>query len=97
MDNYEGALDTEGARPVEDGLTASVEKYTARLSSSTYLGIAVGAMVLSLAFEIAGRGTWGGFIARWAPTWLIAGVCNKVARLEDYRRAAQQGNRGYSS
>ena len=70
--------------PTEDTLTKTVEKYTATLPSSTYLGIAVGAMAISLACQLGGRGKWGNFIAQWVPTWLIIGVYNKLVKLEGH-------------
>jgi hypothetical protein len=92
MDNYEGTLETDPPRATEDSLTKSVREYTAAVPSSAFLGIAVGAMVLSLAFQAAGRGKWGNFIAQWVPTCLIIGVYNKLVKLEGHDRA---NNRGY--
>jgi hypothetical protein len=70
--------------PTEDTFTKTIEKYTATLPSSTYLGIAVGAMAISLACQLGGRGKWGNFIAQWVPTWLIIGVYNKLVKLEGH-------------
>ena len=94
MDNYEGALETQAPRAPEDSLRKSVGEYTAAVPSSAYFGIAVGAMVLSLAFQAAGRGKWGNFIAQWVPTCLIIGVYNKLVKLEGHDHA---NNRGYTS
>jgi hypothetical protein len=70
--------------PTEDGFTKTIEKYTATLPSTIYLGVAVGAMVISLALQVGGRGKWGNFIAQWVPTWLIIGVYNKLVKLEGH-------------
>jgi hypothetical protein len=70
--------------PIEDSFTKTIEKYTATLPSSTYLGVAVGAMAISLALQLGGRGKWGNFIAQWVPTWLIIGVYNKLVKLEGH-------------
>jgi hypothetical protein len=70
--------------PTEDQFTKSVEQYTAAIPSSAYLGIAVGAMALSLICQMTGRGKWGSFIAQWVPTWLIIGVYNKLVKLEGH-------------
>ena len=70
--------------PTEDQFTKSVEQYTAPIPSSAYLGIAVGAMTLSLICQMTGRGKWGNFIAQWVPTWLIIGVYNKLVKLEGH-------------
>ncbi|HEU4345318.1 MAG TPA: hypothetical protein VFU31_27520 [Candidatus Binatia bacterium] len=68
----------------EGRFTKQMEKYTADIPSSAYLGIAVGAMAASLLFQLAGHGKWGNFIAQWVPTWLIIGLYNKVVKLEGH-------------
>jgi hypothetical protein len=76
----------EGPESTEDSLTKEVEKYTGAVPSVAYLGVALGAMGLSLACEIAGRGKWGNFIAQWVPTLLIIGVYNKLVKLGGHDR-----------
>jgi hypothetical protein len=76
--------ESQRPRPTEDQFTKSVEEYTAAIPSSAYLGIAVGAMALSLICQMTGRGKWGNFIAQWVPTWLIIGVYNKLVKLEGH-------------
>ena len=66
----------------EDRFTEAVEKYTSSLLPSAYLGVALGAMGVSLALQLRGRGKWGNFIAQWVPTWLIIGLYNKLIKLE---------------
>ena len=94
-----GSLKWHGMR--EDSLTRSMETYTASIPSSAYLGVAAGAMGLSLLCQVSGRGKWGNFIAQWVPTWLIIGLYNKVVKTEghdrtesrsaDFRRSSGQG------
>lgn len=93
MDNYEGTL-SSGQRPSksEDAFTKTVEDYTAALPSSAFLGVAVGAMILSLVLQTTGQGKWGNFVAQWVPTWLIIGLYNKLVKLEGH----DQSDRGYS-
>ena len=97
MDNYEGALEIGQPRTTEDSMSKTVEEYTAAVPSSAYLGIAVGAVALSLALQLGGRGKWGNFIAQWVPTCLIIGVYNKLVKLEGHAHADRPGNRGYAS
>ena len=97
MDNYEGAFESGQPRPTEDSFTKSVEEYTGSIPSSAFLGVAVGAMMLSLACQLAGRGKWGNFIAQWVPTWLIIGVYNKLVKLEGHDQTDRVHNRGYTS
>ena len=73
-------------RSIEDQFSQSVESYTAGVPSSGYLAVAIGAVGLSLACQVAGRGKWGNFIAQWAPTWLIIGLYNKLVKLEGHQR-----------
>jgi hypothetical protein len=75
------------SQPAEDSFTKQIEHYTANVPSSGYLGIALGAMALSLACQLAGQGKWGNFIAQWVPTWLIIGLYNKVVKLEGHDAA----------
>jgi hypothetical protein len=70
--------------PTEDRFTKGIEKYTATIPSTMYLGVAVGAMAVSLALQIGGRGKWGNFIAQWVPTWLIIGLYNKLVKVEGH-------------
>ena len=79
---------TEIDETAEDQLTKSIEEYTAAIPSSAYLGVALGAMALSLVCQVTGRGKWGNFIAQWVPTWLIIGVYNKLVKLEGHDRAS---------
>jgi hypothetical protein len=73
-------------KPTEDQFTKTIESYTAAVSSTGYLAVAIGAMGLSLACQVAGRGKWGNFIAQWMPTWLIIGLYNKLVKLEGHDR-----------
>jgi len=96
VDNYEGAFESGEAQPTEDSGTKSVEQYTASIPSSAFLGVAIGAMMLSLALQLAGRGKWGNFIAQWVPTWLIIGVFSKLRKLERHDQVDRCHNRGYT-
>ena len=89
METYDVATETNGVpagTSNEDRVTKGIEAYTAAIPSSAYLGVAVGAMALSLFCQVTGRGKWGNFIAQWVPTWLIIGVYNKMVKLEGHDR-----------
>ena len=77
-------------RPTEDQFTKTIESYTAAVPSSAYLAVAIGAMGLSLACQVAGRGKWGNFIAQWVPTWLIIGLYNKLVKLEGHDKSDRE-------
>lgn len=71
----------KSSRPTEDQFTKTLESYTAAIPSTGYLGVALGAMAVSLMCQVTGQGKWGNFIAQWVPTWLIIGLYNKLVKL----------------
>jgi hypothetical protein len=79
-------MELQGPSQTEDEFTKTIEKYTAAIPSTGYLAVAIGAIGLSLACQVTGRGKWGNFIAQWVPTWLIIGVYNKLVKLEGHDR-----------
>jgi hypothetical protein len=93
MADYEGYTQSEPSK-TEDQFTKTVEDYTAAIPSTAFLGVAIGAMAVSLALQMTGQGKWGNFIAQWVPTWLIIGVYNKLVKLEGHDRTDRAG--GYS-
>jgi hypothetical protein len=96
MDNYEGAWETEQPPPGEDKFTKSVNQSSAAMPSWAYLGVAAGAVMLSLICQIIGS-KWGNFISLWVPVWLIIGVYNKLSKLDDHDPTGRGHNRGYRS
>ncbi len=64
----------------EDRGTEAVESRTAKVPSLAFLGIAVGAMAVSAALVLTGRKQLANFIGQWAPSILIMGVYNKIAK-----------------
>jgi hypothetical protein len=94
MENYERMTEPgDSRRPskTEDQFTKTVEEYTSAVPSSAYLGVAVGAMALSLFFQVTGQGKWGNFIAQWVPTWLIIGLYNKLVKVEGHDQLDRGG------
>ncbi len=70
----------------EDRMTKTIEHYTSAIPSSVFLGVALGAIGVSLIAQAAGRGKWGNFIAEWVPTLLILGVYNKLVKQQGHDR-----------
>jgi hypothetical protein len=64
----------------EGKTTTLVESQTSRAPSLVYLGLAVSAMAASAALVLTGRKQLGNFIGQWAPSILIMGVYNKIAK-----------------
>ena len=58
MENYAVQKDVYSAKPNEDEVTKTIEKYTASMPSSAYLGDAVAAMGVAFLFQVVGRGKW---------------------------------------
>ena len=77
---------TSLANATEDTFTKSVESYTAGIPSTAFLGLGFGAIALSLALQMGGRGKWGNFVAQWVPTLLIMGLYNKVVKVGGHDR-----------
>jgi hypothetical protein len=90
-------LSTSASDPREDQFTKSIERYTAAIPSSAFLTVAVAAMAVSLAAQLAGGGKWGNFIAQWAPTWLMIGLYNKMVKLEGHDQTDRGDMRHRSS
>lgn len=58
---------------------------TARIPFSAYLGLAIGSMVLSAALALfANRKEFANFVGLWAPSFLLMGIYNRIAKLENF-------------
>lgn len=65
----------------QEGYTTSmVEQGTAKVPSMAWLGLAVGSMAVSATLMLTGRKQLANFVAQWAPSLLIIGVYNKLAK-----------------
>jgi hypothetical protein len=64
----------------EDRGTEMVEEQTAKVPSLAFLGLALGAMAASAALVMTGRKQLGNFVGQWAPSILIMGLYNKLAK-----------------
>jgi len=66
--------------PTEDHVTANIEQRTARIPSTTYLGLAIGSMAASAILQMMGKRHWALFIGQWAAPFLIIGNYNKMVK-----------------
>jgi hypothetical protein len=64
----------------EDRGTETVESQTAKVPSLAFLGLALGSMAVSAALVLTGRKQLGNFVGQWAPSILILGLYNKIAK-----------------
>jgi hypothetical protein len=77
------ALETAGSEPQRhsEGVVAkTIEEQTAKLPSDTFLWLAIGSIVASATFKIAGKSQEALFVGQWAPTFLILGLYNKLVK-----------------
>jgi hypothetical protein len=70
----------ERGQVTEDGFTATIEEQTARVPSSTFLGLAVASMGVSAILKLVGKDNWALFIGQWAAPFLIMGNYNKMIK-----------------
>jgi hypothetical protein len=65
----------------EGKVARAIEEQTARLPSDTFLWLAGGSIVASLALKMSGREKDALFVGQWAPTFLILGLYNKLVKV----------------
>lgn len=73
----------------EDQFTAAIEKSTARIPSSAYLVMALGAMAISATLQAWNKKHESMFVGQWAAPFLLLGIYNKLVK--------QHGSDGNSS
>ena len=71
---------SEGKYGNEGKTTTAIESNTSKAPSLLFLGFALASMAASAAFVLSGRKQLGNFIGQWAPSILIMGVYNKIAK-----------------
>jgi hypothetical protein len=86
MDTFKNVTDkitdkTHGMNRQEGEVTKGIESVTAAAPSVTWLVLAGGAMVGSLALKIAGRDKTANFVGQWVPTILMLGLYNKIVKV----------------
>lgn len=64
----------------EGQVTRLIEQQTAKVPSHWFLVGALGAMGLSLSFELAGRTRASRFVGMWPTPLLVAGMYNKLVK-----------------
>ena len=64
----------------EDQVTSYLERQSAKLPTSFYLGAAVASMAASLGLKAAGKDQLALFIGQWAAPFLIIGTYNKLVK-----------------
>lgn len=76
---------SEFARRVqpEGKLTRAVEKQTSKIPSMFFLGLAGGAMALSIGLKLSGHESkTANWVGLWVPSILMLGIYNKIVKEE---------------
>lgn len=64
----------------EDQVTAAIEKYTSKVPSSVYLGLAIASIGASVAFKISKKDHGALFVGQWVAPFLLLGIYNKLVK-----------------
>lgn len=64
----------------EDQVTASIEKYTSKVPSSAYLGLAIASIAASVTFKLCKRDHGALFVGQWVAPFLLLGIYNKMVK-----------------
>jgi hypothetical protein len=82
-------MQTRTSGESEDRYTGAVESQTSRLPSSTFLGLALGSMGMSLVLKLMGKEHWALFVGQWAAPFLIMGNYNKMVKQHGSDRSSR--------
>lgn len=75
----------------EDQVTAAMEKFTAQIPSSAYLGLSLASMAISLGLQAAKKQHEALFIGQWAAPFLLLGIYNKLVKIHGSDGAVTNG------
>lgn len=66
----------------EDQVTAIIEKYTAPVPSSVYLGLALASIAVSVTLQITQKQKANAalFVGQWVAPFLLLGIYNKLVK-----------------
>jgi hypothetical protein len=76
----------------EGQLARSIEDYTSRLPSDTYLWAAVGCMAISATLKLMGRSHDALFVGQWPAPFLLMGLYNKIVKVEGHDSQSKRSN-----
>jgi hypothetical protein len=64
----------------EDQVTAAIETYTAKVPSSVYLGLAIGAIAASITCQTLKKHHEALYVGQWVAPFLLLGIYNKMVK-----------------
>lgn len=71
---------TTSHQTAEGPIARAIEEQTAKLPSDTFLWLAGGSIITSLALKSMGKSHEALFVGQWAPTFLLLGIYNKLVK-----------------
>jgi hypothetical protein len=81
METMESNVEPGGVGYQQEGKTTkAIERKTAAIPSVTFLILAGGAIIGSLALKLLKRDSTANFVGEWAPTFLLLGIYNKIVK-----------------
>ena len=75
---------TQNDQHKEGPVAKAIEEQTAKLPSDIFLWASIGAMAVSLGFQIAGGKHRSLFIGQWAAPFLLFGIYNKLVKQQGH-------------
>src|SRR5207249_3360121 len=81
FDDLADRFDIDDRSSREGAVTRKLEHFSAALPSTTWLMLAGGSMIGSLALEFFGRHRAAKFAADLVPTFLLVGIYNKLVKI----------------
>jgi len=73
-------LEEQGSPKKEGPVAKAIEKQTAKIPSDVFLGMALGAMAVSLGFKVCRKSHTALFIGQWAAPFLLFGIYDKIVK-----------------
>ncbi len=81
----------EEQRHAEGPIATSIEEYTARIPSDTFLWAAGASIVGSLTLKLLGQRHNALFVGQWAAPFMLLGIYNKMVKQHGTDRAGSDG------
>ncbi len=69
---------TNPVEEIKTNMSASIDKQTESLPSDVFLWAAIGALALSLMYDMSGKKEQGSSIRKWLPTLVTLGSYNRM-------------------
>ncbi len=78
----ETTLKTAAEKLKEGKIAKTIEEQTAKLPKDAFFVAALGSIAISLTLQLVGNKNASIFVGQWAPSFLLLGIYNKIAKME---------------